>query len=134
MDNLQTSGVATIAEIQRLENAMRAFDPLILEPKHHFGPGVYLRELFLPAGTLAVGKMHKTEHLSVLAQGELSVWTEAGMRHLTAPAVLHSFPGCKRVAYAHQDSTFICVHVTPETDLGKLEDALIMPELLENVF
>ena len=37
--------------------------------KHHFAPGVYLREIFMPADTVVIGMIHKTEHLNILIQG-----------------------------------------------------------------
>lgn len=135
LDLAEVTHVPSLDAIMRLENAMREHPAQVhLEPKHHFAPGIYMRELFVPRGTLLTGKIHKTEHLSILAQGELTVWTENGMKRLKAPAVIHSMPGAKRVGLAHEDSTWICVHKTDETDLEKLEAELITPDnLLENV-
>jgi hypothetical protein len=98
-----------------------------LPVKHHFAPGIYMRELFIPKGVALTGKIHKTEHLNILAQGELTVWTEAGMKRVKAPYVVTSLPGIKRVGFAHEDSTWITVHHNPENveDVQKLEDLLV---------
>lgn len=77
---------------------------------HHFAPGVYMRELFIPKGTLLTGKIHRTEHLNILAQGEIVVITEDGPKRLKASTVIKSQPGIKRVGYALEDSVWITVH------------------------
>jgi hypothetical protein len=94
--------------------------------KHHFEQGVYMRELFIPKGMVLTGKIHKTKHLNILSAGKITVWTEEGMKTLTAPAVIRSEPGIKRVGYAHEDSVWITVHQNPsdERDIKKVEDRL----------
>jgi hypothetical protein len=44
---------------------------------------------------------------------------------LEASTVIKSKPGIKRVGYAHEDTVWITVHPTDETDLDKLEENLI---------
>ena len=101
---------------------------LTFETTHHFGPGTYMRQLLIPKGTLLTGKIHKTEHLNVLSQGDLSVLTDDGIKRLKASTVVKSMPGIKRVGFAHEDSVWITVHQNPdnETDVAKLEERLIV--------
>lgn len=98
-----------------------------LETVHHFAPGVYMRELRIPAGVALTGKIHKTEHLNILAQGELEVATEDGSKLLTACTVIKSNPGIKRAGFAHKDSVWITVHpnVDNEQDVNALESRLV---------
>lgn len=114
-------------KVLRLEEALRQLPQLPEDVHHHFAPGVYMRELRIPAGAVLTGKIHRTEHLNILAQGEISVLTEHGVRRLTAPCVIKSSAGIKRAGYAHTDVVWICVHPTIETDLDKLEAELIAP-------
>ena len=93
--------------------------------KHHFAPGVYARELFIPKGTVLTGKIHKTEHLNIISQGKISVATEDGPKLIEAPHIMVSKPGTKRAGYAHEDTTWITIHVTDETDLDKIEELVI---------
>lgn len=115
-------------KIVALENEMRKLPQIEIETKHHFAPGVYMREVFIPKGSLVTGKIHKTEHLSILSQGEMSVLTEGGMKRLTASTVVKSFPGIKRAVFAHEDSVWITVHPNTdnETEIEKLEDRLVV--------
>lgn len=97
---------------------------------HHFAPGMYLREICIPAGSLVVGKIHKAAHLVVLLQGALRIYTEAdGIQEVQAPAVLVSPPGAKRAALALEDTRWITCHPNPTDtqDLAVLEDAIIAP-------
>lgn len=116
------------AAVLKLEAAMRAMPERQVQLKvtHHFAPGVYMRELFIPKGVTLTGKVHKTEHLNILSQGKLKVMTESGVKLLTASTVIKSQPGIKRAGYAIEDSVWITVHANPlgETDPEKLESIL----------
>lgn len=96
--------------------------------QHHFAPGVYMRQMDAAAGTLVVSKMHRTEHMNILLKGSLTVATEDGIQLMTAPCVLKSMPGTKRIGYFHEDSSWITVHPTEETDLEKIEQQVIVPD------
>ena len=96
--------------------------------EHHFAPGVYMRQMNAKAGTLVVSKMHRTEHMNILLTGSLTVATENGIELLTAPVVLKSMPGTKRIGYFHEDSSWITVHPTGETDLELIEQQVIVPD------
>lgn len=96
--------------------------------QHHFAPGVYMRQMDAAAGTLVVSKMHRTEHMNILLKGSLTVATEDGIQLMTAPCVLKSMPGTKRIGYFHEDSSWITVHPTEEIDLEKIEQQVIVPD------
>jgi hypothetical protein len=95
-----------------------------IEPKHYFAPGIYLREISIPKDVTLTGMIHKTEHYCILSKGEVSVYTDQGIKRIQAPAVIHSMPGIKRVMYAHEDSVWTNIHHNPtnEKDLEKIED------------
>lgn len=95
--------------------------------KHHFAPGQYAREIFVPAGSIVVGKIHKHAHVNVISQGEGEVVTEFGRVAYRAPMTFVSEPGTKRVVHCHTDTVWTTVHTTDETDLAKIEDEIILP-------
>jgi len=119
------SDVVAFADMRKKVEAM---EPLILElpsvdlpVKHYFSKGVYARELFIPAGTVLTGKIHKYTNLNIMSQGELSVLTEDGVKRVKAPFTIVSPPGTKRIAYAHTDTIWTTIHGTDETDIDKIE-------------
>ena len=94
--------------------------------QHSFIDGVYVRTIFIPAGTVIVGKIHKHSHANILSKGEVSVFTEdGGLERLSGPLTMTSPAGCKRAVYAHTDTTWTTIHRTDETDLDKIEDWVI---------
>jgi len=120
------------AKILRLQQAMREMPQARgLETKHHFADGMYARELFRPAGTLIVGKVHKREHFYIVMTGRVAVTMDDRIDRtqiIHAPAVLVSAPGTKRAVLALEDSTCMTVHRTSLTDLDEIEQELIEPE------
>jgi quercetin dioxygenase-like cupin family protein len=99
-----------------------------LVTEHQFSPGMYMRKLFRPAGTLIVGKVHKQPHFFLCAKGEIIAWTESGMKRLQAGDVIESKPGTKRVTLAVTDAIGITIHRTDKTDLDEIEAELIEPD------
>lgn len=113
-------------KIFALETEILKHPQTLIKTTHHFAPGVYMREVFIPKDTVVTGAIHKTEHLNILSQGEMTVWTEEGPKRLKASAVVKSQPGIKRAGYAHEDSVWItvCHNEANEQDTEKLEDML----------
>ena len=99
--------------------------PIELETIHHFAPGLYARELRIPKGVLLTGKIHKTEHLNILAKGRIEISNMGESREMIAPQIFVSPPGTKRAGYAHEDCVWITIHPTEETDIMKLEYDLV---------
>lgn len=105
-----------------------------LDTWHHFADGLVARTILIPAGTCLTGAEHRAEHLNI-CHGDITVWTEQGMRRITGYAVLPSLPGAKRTGLAHADTNWTTVHLNPgnERDTTKLEDALIAaPDSLQS--
>lgn len=92
-----------------------------LPVRNYFSKGVYARELSIPKGTILTGKIHKYTNLNIMVKGELSVLVGDKIEHIVAPFIVVSPPGTKRIAYAHEDTVWITVHGTDETDLEKIE-------------
>jgi len=115
-------------EIQRLQNELMAGPQVELTTEHYFNGGMYCRKVFRPAGTIIVGKIHKSDHFFMCTSGEIIAWSEKGMVTLKAGDVIESKAGTKRVTLAVVDSIGITVHKTDKTDLDEIEAELIEPE------
>ena len=130
MDLELISEVPSREQIDRLQAEMAKLPQAELETEHFFSPGMYLRRVYRPAGTLIVGKVHKKPHFFLCAKGEIIAWTETGMRKLQAGDVVESQPGTKRVTLAVTDSIGVTVHLTDKTDLDEIEQELVEPDEL----
>lgn len=115
-------------DIQRLQNELMVGPQVELKTEHYFNGGMYCRKVFRPAGTIIVGKIHKSDHLFMCTSGEIIAWSEKGMITLKAGDVVESKAGTKRVTLAVVDSIGITVHKTDKTDLDEIEAELIEPE------
>lgn len=134
---LADDSVPTLERVRRLESEMKALPPAMLADidaltRHNFAPGVYAREMFLPAGMCVVGKMHAREHFMVMF-GDASVWTDEGVKRLQGFHLIRTMPGTKRVGYAHADTIFVTFHHNPTDtqDLEVIEAEHIVPQALE---
>lgn len=120
----------TREQIVRLQTELAKLPQIALDTQHFFVKGMYARQIAIPAGTTLVGKVHRSEHFFMLLQGDMTLWTEEGMRRVQAPYVACAKPGIKRVGLAHTDSVCINVHTTELTDLEAIEDELVEKEEL----
>lgn len=115
--------------IQRLEDSLRKMPQADIPTEHTFGPGFYARTITIPAGCTLTGKVHATEHLFIVSKGEILLATEDGAQHVRAPFQAVCRPGMKRAGHALTEVVCTNIHITTETDLLRLEAALIVPEL-----
>lgn len=98
--------------ITRLRNEL-ANQPQIDCPLiHRFTDnGLYTREIFMPAGTFIISKIHKTEHPYVILTGKVKVWIEGeGVQVLSAPCVGITKPGTRRVLEIVEDCRWLTFH------------------------
>ena len=113
------------AQLNEVERHMLAMPQLPFEIIHRFGPGLYIREATMPAGSFVIGHHHKTEHLNIMLTGRMTLITGDGeVRELTAPYMYTAPPG-RKAAHIHEDVTWLNIHATNETDIEKLEDELL---------
>lgn len=130
MDDLALSPTPyTRAQILRLEEAICDLPQVDLDEhtQHHFAPGVYLRQLLIPAGVVVTGKIHRSKHLTIIASGTVKITTDHGVEEITGPAVFVSEPGIKKAAYAVTDVTVMNVHPTDSVDVDEIEKEFIAP-------
>lgn len=130
--DLVVNPAPTREQIVRLQEAMLPQQCEQPKPTHFFAPGMYLRELTVPAGMLLVGKTHKHAHFLVVTKGRAEVISEFGRTLVEPGHISVSQAGVKRVVLALEDTQFITVHLNPSDtqDLTIVEAEHIEPEVL----
>jgi hypothetical protein len=89
---------------------------------HHLKDGLYTREIFMPKGVLVVSFIHKQNHPSFFLKGEMSVLLDTGeVKKIKAPMKVMTEIGTQRVAYIHEDTTWVCVYKTDAKTLKEAE-------------
>ena len=123
----------TLMEVSEYPEGDRPDCPLV----HSFADGIYVREIFIPAGIMLTGKIHKHSHPNFLMEGKVSMITEDGGAILMeAPQSIISPAGCKRALYTITPTWWITIHHNPTNteDIDELEKEIIVEDykLLES--
>lgn len=112
-------------KVHAIEAMLKQFPQAELKLVHHFSPGVYARELHIPADCTCVGEIHKYPQLNILSKGKISVLLEGGIQEIEAPFAVVSPAGTKRIAYAHTDCVWTTILHTDLTDVAAIEKHFI---------
>ena len=98
--------------------------------EHHFSPGLYLRSVTIPAGTLVMGKRHRGPACNILMQGKLAIYTSEfePPTIMEAPRIFTTSPHSKKFVYCIEEAVFVNVFPTEETDPDRIEEQVIIPE------
>ncbi len=122
------NGIVELEDVIKSSDGAFVGDSEVCPLKHSFADGIYVREIFIPAGIVLAGKIHKHEHPNFLMSGEVEVITEFGGKEtLVGPLSMISKAGTKRIVCTKTDTVWITVHCNPTNtqDLTKLENEII---------
>lgn len=93
---------------------------------HRFTPGLYIRQITMPAGSFITSKIHMTEHPFTISYGVVSVWCpHHGTQLLKAPHTGITLPGTRRILFCHSDVVWTTYHPTDKTDVKEIEDEIL---------
>ncbi len=116
----------TNAQIESAEAAFLEAPQVDMPVTHRFAPGVYAREIFMPAGTFVIGHEHRTKHFNIVLTGRARVMVDNEVvREIAAPDVFVSEAGVRKVLNVLEDMRWLTVHPTDETNIEQLEALLI---------
>lgn len=105
---------------QEMKKLPHAVGPEAFQVEHTFRDGVYKREIFLPAGMIIVGGLHRYSHSNWITEGGVTMITEqGGVEHLWAPCKMISPAATKRALIVHEDTRWITFH--PIEDVGVID-------------
>lgn len=128
----------SLEAIEGLERELLQWPQAECPLRHFFAPGVYSREVTMPAGTFIIGHCHKTEHLNIVLSGRATVMVEGVIKEINvqpgdAPYVFTSNVNVRKLLYIREETRWMTIHPTSETCLNRLEDELIIksPTFLE---
>lgn len=123
---LGANRLATRAAIaQRKEEMLASPNRVDLPFTESLEHGLYTRTLFIPKGCELVGKIHRKPCVNIVAKGDITIMTETGLQRVRAGYSVTSPAGIQKIGYAHEDTIFVNVFRTEETDIGAIEKDLI---------
>lgn len=98
------------------------------EVTHHFGGGVYAKQVFIPAGNVVAKHKHNFDHLSILARGVVQIEVDGEVKELTGPACITVSKDKYHLISALTDCVWFCIHATDCVDEAKIDEVLIAPQ------
>ena len=104
---------------------------LVQEPevplKHYFVPGMYVREVFMPRGSLVVSMEHKTSELNLIPRGRAIVRSGDDLRLVVGPCAFESEAGIRKILLMIEDTVWQTAHYNPDDtrDFKKLQSRLV---------
>ena len=110
--------------VEQVEAAMLNLPQVDCPVVHRFGPGIYIREVTMPADTFAIGHRHKSRNLNVMLTGKIVMQRNGEMITISAPFVFTAEPG-RKVAYVVEECVWQNIYATDETDIDKLEEMFL---------
>jgi hypothetical protein len=118
--------LAEASAIDQFEHAVAQLPEAVMPLNHLFTPGLYVRQILIPAGTLLTSMTHKTEHPFIIVSGIIDVISPTERICYSAPYMGVTQAGTKRALYAHTDTTWITFHTNPDN----IEDPDALAEML----
>lgn len=82
---------------------------------HIFTKGLYTRQIFMPADSLIISKIHKTQHIYNVSLGVVNVFNKIDDFAFTiqAPYIGITKPGTRRLLYVVSDCIWTTSHPLP---------------------
>lgn len=111
------------ATIKDLIHLVDQVPQLEIPVTHYFSPGIYMREITMPAGCTGVGHIHKHRHQNIALAGKALVTCDGITRAIEAPFVMESQPGAQKAFQVIEDLRWITIHSNPDdiTDIVEIE-------------
>lgn len=116
--------IAVSTSLDQIEAMMLDAPQVDCPVVHHFGPGIYMREAFLPAGTYVMGHAHRQEQMNIMLKGKMAVIVNGEAKVIEGPYIFTGQPG-RKFAYIIEDTVFLNAYATEETDVDKLEEMFV---------
>jgi len=110
-------GEIAASAMAELEKALRELPPYDFKAntKHYFAHGTYVRELFIPAGVIITGKIHKNSCINIIATGKIRLIADEGLGEVSEPVEISGYAtvvterGVKKAVLALEDTIFLNV-------------------------
>ena len=124
--------------LDALELELRKMEQVDCPLLHVFTPGLYTRQIFMPAGTLIVSKEHRLKHPFIISKGTAYVKNKSDeWEKLEAPYIGTTEPGTRRVLLITESCIWSTFHVSDlvkgnENELPE-DEQLNLVEAIENV-
>lgn len=92
---------------------------------HRFTPGMYIREIFMPKGSIVTSLLHLTTHPFFILKGDVNVYYPGlPVERYIAPYTGITKAGTRRLLYNNEDTVWITCHITDLTDPDEIMESI----------
>jgi hypothetical protein len=126
--------------VNQLEQCIATLPRMFGEVTERGTPGLYTREIFMPAGMLCTSRIHKVKHQFIVSKGSCTVYNtlDDTTTLLTAPYHGITEIGTRRVLYIHEDCVWTTTHPTDRInfdfdDLNSIEKQVIFDQIMGDI-
>ena len=81
---------------------------------NRFAPGLYAREMTIPAGTIVVGAVHRVENMVILSKGVAQLNQGVDAEIIEAPWVGRCYPGTQNIVMAVTECVWTNFYANPD--------------------
>lgn len=107
-------------KVYELEREIMKMPQVDCPIREFFADGLYIREMTIPAGTVATGALHKKGHANIITKGHFIVHTKDGAFEYEAPQTIISTDNTKKAVYAITETVWSSIHATDKTDTAEI--------------
>lgn len=108
--------------IGNIEGEMLKFPQADCPVSHYFGDGIYIREVVLQAGIIAIGHEQKFDQMNVMISGKVAMLNVDGtIKVLEAPLTFMGKAG-RKIGYVIETCIWQNIYATDEKNIDKLEE------------
>jgi quercetin dioxygenase-like cupin family protein len=112
-------------KVNELKSVVHDLPQQPMHTEHFFLDGMYVRQIFIPVGTVFVGGKQKKSHFFMTLKGSAQVTLDDNIVTFRAGMVFKCEPGVQRAGVTLEDTVFVAVYRTDHTDLQALKDELV---------
>lgn len=117
--------VSSSKNIESTENKMLKMEQAECPVVHTFGPGLYIREVTMPKGALAIGHHQIFDQMNVFLRGKIVMVSNDGSKiELSAPMMFTGKPG-RKMGYVLEEVVWLNIYPTEERDIETLESTYL---------
>ena len=105
---------SSVSKLFAFEAELKHLPACELPVEHFHIPGVYVRKIFMPAGSVVTSRVHRNDNITLIICGSCVVYQNGERWHFQAGDVFETKAGTKRALYMVEDCMWATVHNNPQ--------------------
>lgn len=104
--------------LEILEQVLLKEEQVHIPVKEFIHDGIYVREIFIPKGTLAIGNAHPNSFIETVSKGKVVMFSDDSEKTIIAPFTRVAQAGKKKFGLATEDTIWTTYHKVTSNNIG----------------